>query len=216
MVTAPEPTPTGPADALPVLPAGPFRLRAFEPRDVAMVVEASVDPVIPLISSVPPEASATDAAAFVARQRHRLRDGYGYSFVIAEITGPPTAAGPPGPPGHPDAPDHPDADADRGVGSIGLWLRDIDLGRASVGYWVVPSARGRRAAGFAVASLAAWVFDQLAIPRLELHVEPWNVASIRTAERAGFVREGLLRSWQGVGDERRDVYVYSLLPTDSR
>ncbi|HEY5245059.1 MAG TPA: hypothetical protein VIJ60_05280, partial [Acidimicrobiales bacterium] len=72
-MTAPEPNPTGPADALPVLPAGPFRLRAFEPRDVAMVVEASVDPVIPLISSVPPEASATDAAAFVDRQRHRLR-----------------------------------------------------------------------------------------------------------------------------------------------
>ena len=93
---------------------------------------------------------------------------------------------------------------------------NIDLGRASVGYWVVPSARGRRAAGFAVASLAAWVFDQLAIPRLELHVEPWNVASIRTAERAGFVREGLLRSWQGVGDERRDVYADPLLPTDSR
>ncbi len=191
-VTAAEPTAGGPADALPVLPAGPFRLRAFAPRDVGMVVEASVDPVIPLISSVPPEASAADATAFVDRQRHRLRDGYGYSFVIA------------------------DGANDRGVGSIGLWLRDIDLGRASVGYWVVPAARGRRAAGFALASLAAWVFDQLAIPRLELHVEPWNVASIRTAERVGFVREGLLRSWQGVGDERRDVYAYSLLATDDR
>ena len=197
----------GPADALPVLPAGPFRLRAFEPRDVAMVVEASVDPVIPLISSVPPEASVADAAAFVDRQRHRLRDGYGYSFVIAETAGPPATAGHPGAPG---------ATSDRGVGSIGLWLRDIDLGRASVGYWVVPSARGRRAAGFALASLAAWVFDQLAIPRLELHVEPWNIASIRTAERAGFGREGLLRSWQGIGDERRDVYAYSLLATDDR
>ena len=202
-----------------MLPAGPFRLRAFEPRDVAMVIEASVDPVIPLISSVPPEASAAEAAAFVDRQRHRLRDGYGYSFVITEIAGPPTAAGPPGDPAHLDAQGHPghlDAADDRGVGSIGLWLRDIDLGRASVGYWVVPSAHGRRAAGFALASLAAWAFDQLAIPRLELHVEPWNVASIRTAERAGFVREGLLRSWQGVGDERRDVYAYSLLPTDDR
>lgn len=212
-MTAPEPNPTGPADALPVLPAGPFRLRAFEPRDVAMVVEASVDPVIPLISSVPPEASATDAAAFVDRQRHRLRDGYGYSFVIAEIGGPPPVTTHAGAPGHAA---HPDTADDRGVGSIGLWLRDIDLGRASVGYWVVPSARGRRAAGFALASLATWVFDQLAIPRLELHVEPWNVASIRTAERAGFVREGLLRSWQGVGDERRDVYAYSLLPADDR
>jgi [ribosomal protein S5]-alanine N-acetyltransferase len=149
-----------PADALPVLPAGPFRLRAFEPRDVTTIVEASVDPVIPLISSVPPEASVADAAAFVDRQRRRLRDGYGY--------------------------------------------------------WIVPSARGRRAADFALASLVAWAFDQLAVSRLDLHVEPWNVGSIRTAERAGFVREGLLRSWQEVGDERRDAYAYSLLPADVR
>ncbi len=190
-----------------MLAAGPFRLRAFEPRDAAMVVEAAADPVIPLISSVPPGASATDAAAFVDRQRHRLRDGYGYSFVIAEVADPAAVA---------DAPSTPDRTGDRGVGSIGLWLRDIDLGRASVGYWVVPSARGRRAAAFALASLATWAFDELAVPRLDLHVEPWNAASIRTAERVGFVREGLLRSWQDVGSERRDVYAYSLLPTDRR
>jgi RimJ/RimL family protein N-acetyltransferase len=166
-----------------------------------MVVEASADPVIPLISSVPQCASVADAVAFVDRQRHRLQDGYGYSFVIAEIADPRAAPG---------------DDHDRGIGSIGLWLRDIDLGRASVGYWVVPSARGRRVAGRALAAVVAWAFDELAVARLELYVEPWNVASIRTAERAGFVREGRLRSWQDVGGERRDVDAYSLLPADVR
>lgn len=48
--------------------------------------------------------------------------------------------------------------------------------------------------------------------RLELYVEPWNEASWRTAERVGFRREGLLRQYQYVGSERRDMYVYSLLP----
>lgn len=30
-------------------------------------------------------------------------------------------------------------------------------------------------------------------------------------ERAGYTREGLLRSWQRVEPERRDMYMYSLL-----
>lgn len=50
--------------------------------------------------------------------------------------------------------------------------------------------------------------------RLELYVEPWNEASWRTAEKAGFRREGLLRQYQEVGGERRDMFMYSLLNTD--
>jgi RimJ/RimL family protein N-acetyltransferase len=154
------------------------------------VVEAAADPLIPLIATVPAGAGTVEALAFIERQRHRLRDGYGYSFVIA------------------------DAVSGRGVGSIGLWLRDIDQGRASVGYWVVASARGRGAAGHALRALARWALLDLGIPRLELHVEEWNTASVRTAEGAGFAREGVARSWQVVGDGRRDMTVYSLLPAD--
>ncbi|MFF1460832.1 GNAT family N-acetyltransferase [Streptomyces sp. NPDC058330] len=51
-------------------------------------------------------------------------------------------------------------------------------------------------------------------------VEPWNTASLRTAESPGFRPEGPLRAWQRVGDERRDMLMYSLLnddrPTDGR
>jgi len=47
---------------------------------------------------------------------------------------------------------------------------------------------------------------------LELYVEPWNVGSWRTAEHAGFQREGLMRSWQELGGLRRDMYMYALLP----
>jgi [ribosomal protein S5]-alanine N-acetyltransferase len=82
---------------------------------------------------------------------------------------------------------------DRAVGQAGLWLRDISRGRAEVGYWVVGSARGRGAAALAAGALAVWALGELGIPRAELYVEPWNSASIRSAERAGFRREGLLR-----------------------
>ncbi|MGH9090397.1 MAG: GNAT family N-acetyltransferase, partial [Acidimicrobiales bacterium] len=180
----------GTADRLPRLDAGPYRLRGFEARDVPMVVEAGTDPVIPLVSSVAAGGGAPEAGAFVDRQRHHLRDGHAYSFVVAE------------------------ADGDRGVGSIGMWLDEVDQGRATVGYWVVPSARGRGTARHALRSLSGWALRDLGIPRLQLHVEPWNVPSVRTAEGAGYRCEGLLRSWQAVGGERRDMYVYSLLAAD--
>ena len=76
----------------------------------------------------------------------------------------------------------------------------------------VTSARG--AAAHAVDAITRWVFDQLRLARLELYVEPWNEASIRAAQRAGFQREGLLRSWKVVGGQRRDMWMYSLLPVD--
>ncbi|MBB2890428.1 GNAT family N-acetyltransferase [Flexivirga oryzae] len=47
--------------------------------------------------------------------------------------------------------------------------------------------------------------------RLEARIEPWNLASIRTAEAAGFEREGLLRSHEEIGGRRVDLLMYSLL-----
>jgi ribosomal-protein-alanine N-acetyltransferase len=51
------------------------------------------------------------------------------------------------------------------------------------------------------------------VERLELYVEPWNEASWRAAEAAGYQREGLLRAWQRVGDARKDMFIYSVLPS---
>lgn len=122
---------------------------------------------------------------FIERQWSRAEQGTGYSFAVA------------------------DAGTDHAVGQIGLWLKDLGEGRASIGYWVVRSARGRRAAARSLQALALWAIHELEIPRLQLNVEPWNTASVMTAERAGFQREGLLRSWQEVGHKRRDMYMYA-------
>lgn len=44
---------------------------------------------------------------------------------------------------------------------------------------------------------------------VELYIEPWNTASVRTAEKAGFVREGILRSHQEIDGMRRDMLLCS-------
>jgi ribosomal-protein-alanine N-acetyltransferase len=175
---------------IPSLLATPFRLRKFCHADLNLVREAASDPLIPLITTVPAMFTEEEGLKFIERQLDRLLQGIGYSFVIAEES------------------------TDLAVGSIGLWLQNIDQGRASIGYWVVASQRGRNAAGYALKEIVRWALEELKIPRLELYVEPWNVASIRTAERAGFKQEGLLRSWQQVGNERRDMFIYSVVIGD--
>lgn len=175
---------------VPVLPAGAFVLRPWRLTDLPLVREASADPYIPQLTSVPAVYSDEAGERFVQRQWQRAREGAGYPFVIA------------------------DRSDDRPLGVMSLRMKDAAEGRASLGYWLVPSARGRGAVTAALRAVTAWAFGELAIPRLELYVEPWNTASADAAERAGFQREGLLRSWQRIGGERRDMTMYSLLSTD--
>ncbi|MCW2871295.1 MAG: acetyltransferase [Streptomyces oryziradicis] len=168
-----------------------FALRPWQLSDLGLVREASDDDYIPQITTIPYPYTDAAGTAFVERQWQRPVTGAGYPFVIVrtEDSGPVP------------------------VGSVGLWLRDHAQGRASVGYWVVNSARGQGAAAAALSAVTSWGLGELRIPRLELYAEPWNTASLRTAERAGFEREGLLRSWQRVGAERRDMFMYSMIRT---
>ncbi len=52
--------------------------------------------------------------------------------------------------------------------------------------------------------------------RIEIHVEPENMASRRVAERAGFTLEGVLRSYLVNKGVRRDAVSYSLLRGELR
>jgi RimJ/RimL family protein N-acetyltransferase len=62
--------------------------------------------------------------------------------------------------------------------------------------------------------MVAFALGEFAIPRLHLFVEPWNVASSRTAEAAGFRREALLRGWERIDGEQHDAECFALLYED--
>lgn len=171
---------------VPELVGTSIRLHPFIEADIPAVLEASRDPLIPLITTVPDRAERALAAAYVARQHDRARTGAAYSFAIAEANG-------------------------GCVGQIGLSRHDMARGRGSIGYWIRPSARGRGFATDALATITSWAWQLPWVHRLELYVEPWNEGSWRTAERVGYLREGLLHSWENVGQERRDMYMYALI-----
>ncbi|MFE4216826.1 GNAT family N-acetyltransferase [Streptomyces sp. NPDC056844] len=173
-----------------------FVLRPWEMSDLPLVREAAQDDYIPLVTTIPSPYSDEAAEAYVRRQWERAARGEGYPFAIARTRD------------------------RRPVGSIGLWLADVAQGRATLGYWMTAPVRGQGVAGAALRTVTTWALHELRIPRVQLLVEPWNTASVRTAESAGYRREGLMRGWQEVGGRRRDMLMYAQLngdrPSDDR
>ncbi|MFD8596612.1 GNAT family N-acetyltransferase [Kitasatospora sp. NPDC059646] len=162
-----------------------FRLRRWELTDRELVRAAGADPYIPLITTVPAPYTDEESDAFVRRQWLRTEIGTGYPFVI----------------------EAPDGEA---VGNVGLWVGELPLrGSATAGYWVAGGARGRGAALAGLNAVTAWALDELAVPRIELYVEPWNTGSLRTAERAGYRRETLVPAHQEVAGEPRDMWRFA-------
>jgi RimJ/RimL family protein N-acetyltransferase len=105
-----------------------------------------------------------------------------------------------------------DAGSGRVLGSIGLrW--DTPDSAAEVGYWIRRDARGRGLMTRAVVLVSQHAFDAGAA-RVFLRADPENAASCRVAEKAGFMREGVMRSahWNPRLGRRQDWAFYSLLP----
>jgi RimJ/RimL family protein N-acetyltransferase len=86
--------------------------------------------------------------------------------------------------------------------------------QAEIGYVLSPAARGRGAATRTVRLLTDWAFEELGMERLALWIDVENSASERVAERAGYVREGVLRSFWFKEDVRADFGIWSRLRTD--
>jgi RimJ/RimL family protein N-acetyltransferase len=86
--------------------------------------------------------------------------------------------------------------------------------RGGVGYWLLPEARGKGLATRAVTLVSRWALGELALARLALLTEPSNRQSQRVAERCGFHREGVLRSYTEIDGRRVDNVAFSLLPSD--
>jgi RimJ/RimL family protein N-acetyltransferase len=108
-----------------------------------------------------------------------------------------------------------DAETGRVLGSIGVrWNERHDVGE--IGYWSRADARGRGVVTRALRLLARYAIEREGAARLQLRADPENVASCRVAEKAGFKREGVLRSahWNERLGRRQDHVLYSLLPAD--
>jgi len=96
------------------------------------------------------------------------------------------------------------------------WLAKLDRSNrtSSSGYWLAPQARGSGYAAEALSALAGWGFAELGLERIHLHAAEGNVASQRTALRAGFRAEGRQRRACRCDGHQQDMLVFARLRDD--
>ena len=80
---------------------------------------------------------------------------------------------------------------------------------ASIGYWMGERFAGRGLMPRALRLVAGHCFGTMRLHRLEAACIPDNNRSIRVLEKAGFSREGLLRSYLKINGAWQDHYLYA-------
>jgi ribosomal-protein-alanine N-acetyltransferase len=108
-----------------------------------------------------------------------------------------------------------EADTDRLAGGITLGnIRHGVSQSGQVGYWIGEPFAGRGLMPEALRLLCRHGFGTLGLHRIEAACIPDNVRSVRVLEKAGFRREGLLRSYLRINGFWQDHYLYSRLADD--
>ncbi len=86
--------------------------------------------------------------------------------------------------------------------------------KVSIAYLLGADYQGRGFATLCVRTFLRHCFDDLGMNRVELTCATDNLRSVGVAERAGFVREGVLRQAEWLDGKAVDHYVYGILRSD--
>ena len=180
-----------------VLPAEPLRdgptaLRGWRETDIDPLVEACRDPEVVRWTRVPDRYGVSDARAYLLQRYDGLETGFAAPFAIVRAD-----------------------DLEHLLGSISLMRLEWRHLRAEVGYWLAPEARGAGHATRAVGLICRWGFESLGLERVELFAATTNPLSQGVAERSGFRREAVLRSYMTGKGERHDMVAFGLLASEA-
>ena len=171
---------------------GPTALRPWRDSDVEALVRACQDPDISRWTRVPNNYAEADARAYLMQRYDAIHAGTLAPFAIVNA-----------------------GDGSELLGSISLMGLAWEHARGEVGYWLAREARGHGHITRAVGLICRWGFESLRLERIDLLAATGNPASQRVAERAGFTREAVLRSYFRGKEGRQDMVAYGLLADDS-
>jgi RimJ/RimL family protein N-acetyltransferase len=174
----------------PPLTDGVVTLRPWDERDVPALVECidGDDEITRWMDAIPQPYRDAEARAWVEQASSYWLAGTSAPFAVT------------------------DSNTGGVLGGVGFgWVGEERVGE--VGYWLRAEARGRGLTARGVRLISRWVFEELDCERLQLRADPENVGSQRVAEKAGYTREGVLRSVHfNPRQQRRVNYVmFSLL-----
>jgi RimJ/RimL family protein N-acetyltransferase len=170
---------------------GKFELLPAYSDCVAGLFEAVVESkeqLSPWMHWCHPDFSVDEAKQWVDSRSQAWAQGKEYSFLIV------------------------DAHSNEIMGSCGLDHVHETHRFANLGYWIRTSRTGEGAAAEATRLLSEFGFSALKLVRIEILVAVGNLASLRVADKAGALREGLLRKRLVHRGEVRDAYMFSMVP----
>jgi RimJ/RimL family protein N-acetyltransferase len=172
---------------------GPILIRTLRPEDVSPLYEAARESIAEVSRWLPwchENYSIEETREFIASRELASQGGEWYSFGIFE------------------------KDGGRFLGGVGINFINRVHQMANLGYWVRTSAAGRGVATSATRAAARFGFEQLGLQRIEIVAAVDNIPSQRVAEKAGAVREGVLRQRLLIRGKSMDAVLFSLVPED--
>jgi len=189
MTDGDQPSSRGSGDGTEViLDLGDIILRPWRSDDAPQLFAACQDPEIARWVSIPQPYLIEDARTFIEESESMWRDGSGAAFASV------------------------DAADGRLLGAVSRFGPDGH--QATLGCWVAREARGRGVGTRSLRAVADWTLATTAVIRLEAYIVVGNETSERMTERAGFQREGVLRSWDLLRGDPVDCVAYSRLRSD--
>jgi RimJ/RimL family protein N-acetyltransferase len=99
-------------------------------------------------------------------------------------------------------------------GQINVHHVDWENARTDLGVWLAPQVRGRGLGSAALALVATWLLRQVGLERVQIKTEPDNDPMMHAAQAAGFVTEGVLRSYGREHGTRIDLAIMSFVRSD--
>ncbi len=172
---------------------GVVRIRRHRRDDVDAVYEAAYESIAEVGRWLPwchHDYRREETAEWIAGRIAAWDLGEAYEFVIEEVG------------------------SGRVLGGVGV--NNINPGHrsANLGYWVRTSAAGRGVATAAARLAARFALQEVGLSRVYILADVENLPSQRVAEKAGALREGVLRNALVLRGEPRDAVCYSLIPGD--
>lgn len=164
---------------------------ALDADDLYEAVRESIAEASPWLSWCHAEFSVDDAWDWLEQRFEGAKEGAEHAFSIRDSEG-------------------------AFVGGCGLDQLQPMHGSANLGYWIRSSRARRGLATAAVAKLVEFAFTETDLVRLEIVCSVANLGSQRVAEKAGAIREGVLRDKLWGVDGPSDAVMFALLRSECR
>ncbi|MDM5332142.1 GNAT family protein [Ureibacillus composti] len=103
---------------------------------------------------------------------------------------------------------------DEVIGSCGFHRMVSQHHRSEIGFELSKTYWGQGFASEAVSTILSYGFEHLHLNRIEALIEPANLSSQKLVIKHGFLKEGLLRSYEYTRGKFDDLFMYSLLKRD--